>query len=69
MGFLSFPYEYGAALGGSFAISPLNSSFPEGARSHRFNHTRLLKKKKKTLKVTKVTGQELPHPYFLYVCK
>ena len=33
----------------------LNSSFPESARSYRFNHTRLPKKKKKTLKVTKLT--------------
>ena len=31
------------------------SSFPEGARSYRFNHTRLPKNKKKTLKVTKLT--------------
>ena len=31
-------------------------SFPESARSYRFNHTRLPKKKKKTLKVTKFTS-------------
>ena len=30
--------------------------FPEGARSYRFNDTRLPKKKKKTLEVTKLTS-------------
>ena len=33
-----------------------NSSFHGSARSYRFNHTRLPKKKKKTLKVTKLTS-------------
>ena len=33
-----------------------NSSFPESARSYRFNHTRLPKKEKKTLQVRKLTS-------------
>ena len=33
-----------------------SSSFTESARSYRFNHTRLPKRKKKTMKVTKLTS-------------